>query len=156
MPDCAGGGCHAHAQVPFSTFVNNVRSNEVQAVAIEGRHVAFHLRPKALARWLPWDASRGPVPNCLFRTVRPADYSTPYEAMLKHGVQFAAVEKQQNLFLTVGVRVRSLSRMTSWPDVWSTACTCALRIAHLVLPLVAGKGTSVSLAHGKEGGCYAS
>ncbi len=96
--------------MPFSTFVHNVRANEVQAVAIEGRHVGFHLRPKALARWLPRDAAwqQGSPPSVLFRTVRPADYSTPYEAMLKHGVQFAAVEKQQSVLLTVMVRACSL------------------------------------------------
>ena len=39
----------------------------------------------------------------VFRTVRPADYSTPYDTMLKHGVQFTAVERQQNMFITVTV-----------------------------------------------------
>ena len=34
---------------------------------------------------------------------RPADYSTPYDTMLKHGVQFTAVERQQNMFITVTV-----------------------------------------------------
>ena len=44
----------------------------------------------------------------VFRTVRPADYSTPYDTMLKHGVQFTAVERQQNLLITVAVTARAL------------------------------------------------
>lgn len=33
-------------QVPFSTFVNNVRANEVLAVAVEGRRFSYRLRPQ--------------------------------------------------------------------------------------------------------------
>lgn len=53
------------------------------------------------------------MPDLSFRTVRPADYSPPYETLSKHGVQVAVVEKQQNLFFTVGVR----------PRVRAPACT---------------------------------
>lgn len=42
------------AQVPFSTFVQNVRSNEVLAVAVEDRRFAYKLRPKGkIMRGLP-------------------------------------------------------------------------------------------------------
>ncbi len=41
--------------------------------------------------------------NIVFRTVRPADYSTPYDTMLKNGVQFTAVEKQQSILFTFAV-----------------------------------------------------
>ena len=56
---------HATPQVPFSTFVQNVRSNDVLAVVVEGRHVGFRLRPRSLARMLPkvceaaWDTLDG-------------------------------------------------------------------------------------------------
>lgn len=41
-------------QVPFSTFVQNVRSNEVLAVAVEDRRFAYKLRPKGkIMRGLP-------------------------------------------------------------------------------------------------------
>ena len=39
-----------------------------------------------------------------FRTVRPADYSTPYETLLKNQVHFAAVDKGNNRLLNVMVR----------------------------------------------------
>lgn len=39
-----------------------------------------------------------------FTTVRPADYATPYDAMVKHGVQVMAVERQQSMLSTIGVR----------------------------------------------------
>lgn len=45
--------------------------------------------------------------NIVFRTVRPADYSTPYDTMLKNGVQFTALEKQQSIFYTVAVSWRT-------------------------------------------------
>ena len=39
-----------------------------------------------------------------FRTVRPADYSTPYETLLKNQVHFAAVDKGSNRLLNLMVR----------------------------------------------------
>lgn len=39
-----------------------------------------------------------------FRTVRPADYSTPYETLLKNQVHFAAVDKGNNRLLNILVR----------------------------------------------------
>ncbi len=48
--------------------------------------------------------ARAPA-NIVFRTIRPADYSTPYDTMLRNRVQFTAVEKSQNIFFTIGVRV---------------------------------------------------
>ncbi len=39
-----------------------------------------------------------------FRTVRPADYATPYEALLKNQVAFAAVDKGQNRLLNTMAR----------------------------------------------------
>lgn len=40
----------------------------------------------------------------MFTTVRPADYSVPYNVMEKNSVAFSAVEKRSNKFLTVMVR----------------------------------------------------
>lgn len=91
--------------MPFSTFAQGVRSNDVSAVAIEGRAFAYRLRPARLHRAFPKGTRLPPGASIVFRTTRPADYSTPYDTMLKNGVQFAAVEKQQNLFMTVGVRM---------------------------------------------------
>jgi hypothetical protein len=39
-----------------------------------------------------------------FRTVRPADYLTPYETLLKNQVAFAAVDKGQNRLLNTMAR----------------------------------------------------
>ncbi len=45
---------NAWTQVPFSSFVQNVRSNEVLAVAVEDRRFAYKLRPKGkIMRGLP-------------------------------------------------------------------------------------------------------
>ncbi|EIE21197.1 ATP-dependent metallopeptidase Hfl [Coccomyxa subellipsoidea C-169] len=49
----------------------------------------------------PGDVARNA--HIVFRTIRPADYSTPYDTMLKNGVQFTAVEKQQSVLLTFAV-----------------------------------------------------
>ena len=39
-----------------------------------------------------------------FRTVRPADYGTPYDTLLKNQVHFAAVDKGQNRLLNIMAR----------------------------------------------------
>ncbi|CAL8466132.1 g5668 [Coccomyxa elongata] len=100
-----GDSANVSIEVPFSTFVQNVRSNEVLAVAVEDRRFAYKLRPKGkIMRGLPAgpnDVVRNA--NIVFRTVRPADYSTPYDTMLKNGVQFTAVEKQQSILFTFAV-----------------------------------------------------
>ena len=66
------------------------------------RRFAYRVRPGSLKKVLPkgLDASKA---QYVFRAVRPADYSTPYDTMLKHGVQFTAVERQQSMFITVAV-----------------------------------------------------
>ncbi|CAK0786015.1 hypothetical protein CVIRNUC_009228 [Coccomyxa viridis] len=91
-------------EVPFSVFVQAVRSNEVLAVAIDDRRFAYRVRPGMLKKALP-KGTDGVNAQYVFRTVRPADYSTPYDTMLKHGVQFTAVERQQNMFITVTMYV---------------------------------------------------
>ncbi len=67
------------------------------------RRFAYRIRPGSHKKLLPKGADTSNA-QYVFRTVRPADYSTPYDTMLKHGVQFTAVERQQNLFITVAVR----------------------------------------------------
>ncbi|CAL5228503.1 g11652 [Coccomyxa viridis] len=91
-------------EVPFSVFVQAVRSNDVLAVAIDDRRFAYRIRPGSHKKLLPKGADTSNA-QYVFRTVRPADYSTPYDTMLKHGVQFTAVERQQNLFITVAMYV---------------------------------------------------
>ena len=91
--------------MPFSTFVRNVRQNDVLAVAIDRRALSYRLRPSAVPKMFPKSASQlPPGGSVLLRTLRPGDYATPYDAMLKNGVQFSAVEKQQNMLMTVSVR----------------------------------------------------
>lgn len=104
------------------------------------RRFAYRVRPGSHKKVLPKGADASNA-QYVFRTARPADYSTPYDTMLKHGVQFTAVERQQNLFITVAVRARPLSRTCSlwggkmlvdreraWPwDLWQPAelvCSC--------------------------------
>ncbi|KAK9902089.1 hypothetical protein WJX75_003893 [Coccomyxa subellipsoidea] len=97
-----GDSGNVSVEVPFSTFVQNVHSNEVLAVAVEDRRFAYKLRPQGkIMRGLPAGANDvvGNA-NIVFRTIRPPDYSTPYDRMLKNGVQFTAVEKQQSMLLT--------------------------------------------------------
>jgi hypothetical protein len=95
------------AQVPFSAFVQTVRRNEVLAVAINDRKFAYRLRPQGkIMQGLSTEHVRGA--NLVFHTIRPADYTTPYDTMLKNGVQFTAVEKNHNIFFTVGVRGAAL------------------------------------------------
>ena len=83
------------------------------------------------------DAGRGAaVPNVLFRTVRPADYAAPYDAMLKHGVQVTVVEKQQSVFTTIGVRRAAafacscLPAAVRGPSPWRRRCCCRLTGLH--------------------------
>ncbi len=76
------------------------------------RRFAYRIRPASLKKALPKGADSSNA-QYVFRTVRPADYNTPYDTMLKHGVQFTAVERQQNLFITVAVR----------PDCTVSTCT---------------------------------
>lgn len=60
------------------------------------------MRPGSLRKALPKGTDSANA-QYVFRTVRPLDYSTPYDTMLKHGVQFTAVERQQSMFITVAV-----------------------------------------------------
>jgi hypothetical protein len=39
-----------------------------------------------------------------FQTIRPADYPTPYEAMLKHNIQFSALDRKAGRLSTLMVR----------------------------------------------------
>ena len=76
------------------------------------RRFAYRIRPGSHKKVLPKGADTSNA-QYVFRTVRPADYSTPYDTMLKHGVQFTAVERQQSMFITVAVR---LTAHTCKPD----------------------------------------
>ena len=67
------------------------------------RAFAYRIRPGSLKKQLPKGADTSEA-QYVFRTVRPADFSTPYDTLLKHNVQFTAVDRQQKLFITVAVR----------------------------------------------------
>lgn len=76
-------------------------------MAVDDRHFAYKLRPQSrMLQGLTAEHAR--TSNIVFRTIRPADYSTPYDTLLKNKVQFTAVEKNQNIFYTIGVRLPPL------------------------------------------------
>ena len=102
--------CRHHCKWPPLTAVvrapvllKHVRSVHAKVSARACRRFAYRIRPGSHKKLLPKGADTSNA-QYVFRTVRPADYSTPYDTMLKHGVQFTAVERQQNLFITVAVR----------------------------------------------------
>ncbi|KAK9840743.1 hypothetical protein WJX81_001655 [Elliptochloris bilobata] len=90
-------------EVNFSEFVRRVRRNEVAAVLVDDRQLSFSARQGSSL--LPAAAEGAKDMRVNFRTVRPADYSTPYETLLKNQVPFAAVDKGQNRLLNIMVYV---------------------------------------------------
>lgn len=53
-----------------------------------------------------------------FQTVRPGDYPTPYELMLKQGVQFSAVDRKAGRLTTLMVRLCDIVLF------WVVGCFC--------------------------------
>ena len=100
-------------QVPFSTFVQQTNGKQVSAVTVDGLTLKYTLRENAdLLQHLPESAQSVKV---AFQTTRPADYAMPYEQLLKHGVQFGAVEARHNWMLTV---------MVSWRITQTNSHSC--------------------------------
>lgn len=88
-------------QVPFSEFVGRVKTNEVDAVQMDGAEITFTVRSGSkLLRDLPEGSESVKVS---YSTVRPADYPTPYDVLEGHGVRFSAVEKKGNALITAMV-----------------------------------------------------
>ena len=88
-------------QVPFSEFVRRLKHNDVQSVSIDGLHINFGLKPGSL---LLENTPRGSDNTQVsFATVRPADYNVPYDLLESNSVQFSAVDKRNNKFLTIMV-----------------------------------------------------
>jgi cell division protease FtsH len=88
-------------QVAFSEFVRQVQKNEVRRVVIDSSSntFTFALRDSSpLYKMLPESLDRQ---HLTFQTVRPGDYPTPYELMLKQGVQFSAVDKKAGRLTTL-------------------------------------------------------
>lgn len=88
-------------QVAFSEFVKQVQKNEVQRVVIDSasNSFTFSLRPSSpLYKMLPESLDRN---HLTFTTIRPADYPTPYEAMLKHNIQFSALDRKAGRLSTL-------------------------------------------------------
>lgn len=88
-------------QVAFSEFVKQVQKNEVQRVVVDSASNAFTftLRPSSpLYKMLPESLDRN---HLSFQTIRPADYPTPYDAMLKHNIQFSALDKKAGRLSTL-------------------------------------------------------
>jgi hypothetical protein len=94
-------------QVPFSEFVRHVKNNDVQTVSIDGLGINFGLRPGSLKLKSPSDTPEQKT-QVTFSTVRPADYNVPYTLLESNGVQFSAVDKRSNRFLTILVRPQQL------------------------------------------------
>lgn len=89
-------------QVPFSEFVVRAKRNQVRAVSIDGNQLTYWLRStNAVARELPPGADKM---RLSFQTVRPLDFPTPYDTLVKNHVQFTAVDKRNNRFLNIMVR----------------------------------------------------
>lgn len=98
-------------QLPFSEFVSRARADEVHSVAIDGPHINFALRSNSgLLAARPDAVDPAKV---TFYTLRPADYSLPYEVLEKHKVTFTAVDKQN----------RAVTFLVS--DPWLSVCACA-------------------------------
>ncbi|KAL4443397.1 hypothetical protein ABPG75_011134 [Micractinium tetrahymenae] len=88
-------------QVAFSEFVKQVQKNEVQRVVIDSasNSFTFTLRPSSpLYKMLPESLDRN---HLNFTTIRPADYPTPYDAMLKHNIQFSALDRKAGRLSTL-------------------------------------------------------
>mmetsp|Transcript_33919 Transcript_33919/g.96089 ORF Transcript_33919/g.96089 Transcript_33919/m.96089 type:complete len:439 (+) Transcript_33919:200-1516(+) len=87
--------------VPFSEFMQQVKSNDVQAVTVDGVNLSYTLRPNSprlKALQLPDGAENLRIS---YSTIRPADMSTPYDAMLHNKIQFQAVDKRNNRFVSI-------------------------------------------------------
>lgn len=114
VPQC-DGACYCVAtrqpsQVPFSEFVVRAKRNQVRAVSIDGNQLTYWLRStNAIARELPPGADKM---RLSFQTVRPLDFPTPYETLVKNNVQFTAVDKRNNRFLNIMVRDDDISTHT--------------------------------------------
>lgn len=90
-----------NVQVPFSTFVQQTNGHQVSAVTVDGTKLKYTLREDAdLMQHLPDGAQPASI---AFQTTRPADYAMPYDKLLKHGIQFGAVEARHNWMLSVMV-----------------------------------------------------
>lgn len=88
--------------VPFSDFISKVKSNDVDGVQMDGHDMTFTLRPTSkLMKDLPETKEEVKL---TYRTVRPADYPTPYETLEQHNVKFSSSEKRGSLLITVMVR----------------------------------------------------
>ncbi|PSC75856.1 ATP-dependent zinc metalloprotease FTSH 9, chloroplastic [Micractinium conductrix] len=88
-------------QVAFSEFVKQIQKNEVKRVVIDSSSstFTFALRPSSpLYKMLPESLDRNHI---TFTTIRPADYPTPYEQMLKHNIQFSALDKKAGRLSTL-------------------------------------------------------
>lgn len=102
--------------MPFSEFVVRAKRNQVRAVSIDGNQLTYWLRSNnAIAKELPPGADRM---RLSFQTVRPLDFPTPYDTLVKNNVQFTAVDKRNNRFLNIMVRVRR----TCWHTTPSARC----------------------------------
>eukprot|EP00201_Polytomella_parva_P023039 CAMPEP_0175048026 /NCGR_PEP_ID=MMETSP0052_2-20121109/5938_1 /TAXON_ID=51329 ORGANISM="Polytomella parva, Strain SAG 63-3" /NCGR_SAMPLE_ID=MMETSP0052_2 /ASSEMBLY_ACC=CAM_ASM_000194 /LENGTH=362 /DNA_ID=CAMNT_0016311999 /DNA_START=582 /DNA_END=1668 /DNA_ORIENTATION=+ len=79
--------------VPFSSFVDLVKQNQVKGVSLDGSHVNFELRSnsKVLATY------QSKVPKDLpvfFQTLCPQNYPFPYPTLERNKVDFTAFERK--------------------------------------------------------------
>lgn len=90
-----------NVNVPFSEFVSRVKSNDVEAVQMDGPDLTFSLRNNSkILKDMP---EGGEAVKLTYTTVRPLDYPTPYDTLEQHGVKFTAVEKRGNTLITIMV-----------------------------------------------------
>lgn len=86
-------------QVPFSEFVVRAKRNQIRAVSVDGNQLTYWLRANSvLSKQLPPGADKM---RLSFHTVRPLDFPTPYDTLVKNNVQFTAVDKRNNRFFNV-------------------------------------------------------
>eukprot|EP00884_Botryococcus_braunii_P002352 jgi/Botrbrau1/12117/Bobra.0186s0035.1 len=87
-------------EVPFSEFIQRIRTNEVSAVAIDDRRFTFTVKKGSdLLQRVPESSGQ----SARFSTLKPADYPTPYEQMLTNSVQFSAMDKRHGAFFSIVV-----------------------------------------------------
>lgn len=86
-------------QVAFSEFVRKVKSDEVHSVAFDGLHITYTLKPTSPLVPTPPEGSK--EAKVSFSTVRPADYNIPYEVLETNQVQFSALDRRGNKFMTI-------------------------------------------------------
>eukprot|EP00951_Prasinocladus_malaysianus_P029344 scaffold270346_cov34-Prasinocladus_malaysianus.AAC.1 len=78
-----------------------IKTNEIQTVSVDGTHITYALRPNS-PRMRNLQLPEGSENlRISYSTIRPADYSIPYDQMLNNKIQFSAVDKRNNRLVSI-------------------------------------------------------